>query len=97
MVISNINRKNKFTNRSIYIPERYFGIDKELNDIAMKDKELLKAVSGHKGSLVSFLTILLWKKFIYESKHKEGVNNETDIDTSEEEGQQGSDQVQSIP
>ncbi len=86
MVIYNPNRNSKHKNRSIYIPEKYLGIDKKINDIAKKDKEILKKIKGYKGNLVSFVTILLWKKFIYDNEHKGGVNNETNSDTSEEEG-----------
>ena len=62
------NPKKQFTSRSIYIAEEDFGIDKRVNDLAKKDKNIPIDLRKKKSSLVSMITIGLWKKYIQEQQ-----------------------------
>ena len=74
----NIKRKI-FVPRSIYISSENFGIDKEVDKYAKKDENIPKEIRESRSSLVSFITILLWKQYIIQQKNKE-AHNETNTD-----------------
>lgn len=62
-------RKYCFT-RSIYVSEDDEGIDKQVNILAKKDMNIPEEIRKKKSSLVSFITVGLWKKYIYDQTHK---------------------------
>ena len=61
-----------FVPRSIYISFKDFGIDKEVDKYAKKDTDIPKEIREKRSSLVSFITILLWKQYILQQKSKKG-------------------------
>ena len=68
--------KAKHEYRSVYIPEQDIGIDTKINTLAKKDQNIPKELREKKSSMVSFITVLLWKRYIYEQEHKGGENND---------------------
>ena len=68
----NEKERKLFVPRSIYIPYKDFGIDKEVDKYAKRDEDIPIEIRSKRSSLVSFITILLWKQYILKQKNKEG-------------------------
>ena len=67
------NKKKTFTTRSIYLGEDDFDLDKEVNKLAKKDENIPKHIAEKKSSLVSHVTIKLWKLYIQSAKQGKSI------------------------